>query len=93
MHPITDVADEKCIPVGKEYTSIAVIHEDDYHWLKHEDYQNFFEDYVVNAPVGISNHLDPHWSRIHGLPDQNCGNCDGLGEERGGVDGFEAFVR
>lgn len=93
LHPIEDVQDPKCIPVGKEYTSISIIHEDDYHWLKHEDYTTFFEEYVVEAPAEQRySHMDPHWSRLHGLPDKNCGNCDGLGEERGGQAGFELFA-
>lgn len=91
LHPVTDVADPKCIAVGKEYTSISIIHEDDYHWLKHEDYQKYFEDYVTNAPVE-SVHKDPKFARYHGIPGETCGNCDGLGEDKGGIAGFLHFA-
>jgi hypothetical protein len=47
---------------------------------------------VINAPVGNSVHLDPHWSRYHGLNGGNCGNCDGLGEDKGGPEGFISFA-
>ena len=93
LHPINDVADPLCIPIGKEYTSIAIIHEDDYKWLKHEDFQDMFEDYVVHAPKEQrNNHLDPHWARYHGVDGGNCGDCDGLGEDKGGLEGFVQFA-
>lgn len=93
LHPIKDVADPKCIPIGKEYTAIAIVHEDDYNWLKHEDFQEMFEEYVVHAPEAQrNNHLDPHWARYHGVDAGNCGNCDGLGEDKGGLDGFVQFA-
>ena len=92
LHPVTDVSDPKCVPIGKEYTSISIIRASDYHMLKHEDFNKMLEEYVVEAPTGASNHLDPHWSRYHGLPRGNCGNCDGLGEDRGGIEGFVYFA-
>ena len=32
--------------------------------------------------------LDPRWSRYHSIPESSCGNCDGLGEDRGGTKGL-----
>ena len=90
IYPITDVSDPKCIPIGREYTSIVLIKAEDYHWLSHNDYVQFVEDYMTHAPS--SDHLDPRWSRYHGIPDRSCGNCDGLGEDRGGEDGFLKFA-
>ena len=90
IHPIKDVSDPKCIPIGKEYTSIVLIRAEDYHWLSHADYALFVEEYITHAPA--SDHLDPKWSRYHGIPDTSCGNCDGLGEDRGGIGGFMDFA-
>ena len=87
---IRDTSDPRCIPIGKEYTSVSIIKAENYDRLKGEFFQEMLEDYVVHAPS--SDHMDPHWARYHGLPDSNCGNCDGLGEDRGGVDGFVYFA-
>ena len=84
-------SDPKCIAVGKEYTTIIVIKEEDYHWLSHADFQLYVEDYITHAPA--STHLDPYWSRYHGIPEETCGNCDGLGEDKGGFDGFVKFAQ
>ena len=49
------------------------------------------EDYVVHAPESL--HNDPYLARYSGIPDGSCGNCDGLGEDKGGLDGFLAFAK
>jgi hypothetical protein len=91
LHPIKDVSDPLCIPIGKGYTSVVLIKADDYAWLSHKDYVEKVEDYVVHAPESM--HLDPRWSRYHGIDDETCGNCDGLGEDKGGIEGFTAFAK
>lgn len=88
---INDVSDPLCVPIGKGYTSFVLIKAEDYHWLAHEDYVEYLEDYVVHAPESV--HLDPRWSRYHGVDEENCGNCDGLGEDRGGVEGFKEYAK
>ena len=90
IYPIKDVRDPKCIPIGKEYTAIVLINAEDYHWLSHADYALFVEDYMTHAPQ--TDHMDPRWSRYHGIPESSCGNCDGLGEDRGGTKGFIDFA-
>ena len=78
------------VTVVFRYTAIVLINAEDYHWLSHADYALFVEDYMTNAPQ--TEHMDPRWSRYHGIPESSCGNCDGLGEDRGGIGGFMDFV-
>jgi hypothetical protein len=72
------------------YTLVTIIHADDYEWLKHEKFQAMAEAYVVDSPS--STHLDEKWARYHGVDEGNCGNCDGLGEDKGGSEGFVEFA-
>ena len=91
LHPIKSQSDPKCIPIGRSYTSITIVRGEDAGWLEHPDFEKMVEEYVVDAPS--SSHLDPHWARYHGVPETTCGNCDGLGEDKGGESGFLAFAK